>query len=190
MNAKQVGISRRTFIGSSALLLGSALAVPKDAFAAPVENDAFFELEGSAEARAIWAEAVRKANQEGLPVYYGSGEGCGVEDCDINDPALRSVGTALWVSVKKRNSSETYNTTVIISAKYGVTTANKISFKEAKIYNSILTVRESDYSRAILDGGRTNMIYFHAVFTTTAGLPTFVGDFVAEFYYTFKGKIY
>ena len=38
------------------------------------------------------------------------------------------------------------------------------------------------------DAGRTNAISFHAEIVGAGGCPTFVGDFYAEFYYTFTGS--
>ena len=40
----------------------------------------------------------------------------------------------------------------------------------------------------ILDGGRTNATCFHAEIAAAGGWPTYVGDFYAEFYYTFTGS--
>lgn len=49
-------------------------------------------------------------------------------------------------------------------------------------------VKHSNYHRTVLDGGRTNAICFHAEIAAAGGWPTYVGDFYAEFYYTFTGS--
>ena len=186
MKSSERGISRRGFIGSSALLLGSALLAPQVAMADQFGIRPTYEIEGSSEAQAQWNRAVARAQAEGLPVYYGLESANNLEICTPN--ALGSVRT---VSASKRSLVDTLWTTVTISANYGATTTNKISpFNWAKIYNNILDMEESYYDRAILDGGRTNALYFHVVFTSPAlGIGHVVGNFYAEFYYTFVGRI-
>lgn len=144
------------------------------------------EIGGSSEAQARWNQAVARAHKEGLPVYYGLE---GDNTSEICTPS--ALGSVRTVSASKQSLVDTIMTTVTISANYGATTANKISpFNWAKIYNNILDVEESNYDRAILDGGRTNAIFYHVVFTSPKlGIGHFVGDFYAEFYYTFVGRI-
>lgn len=176
-------ITRRAFLSSSALLLGGTLLTPQNAWGHQLNDLPLYELEGSSEARARWEEAVAKAQAEGLPVYYNLN--------DANTCVPEALGTVRTVSASKESYLDTLWTTVIISANYGTTTANKISpFNWARIYNDMLNLTESNYNRAILDGGRTNAIYFHAVFTTPFGVGNIVGDFYAEFYHTFVGRIY
>lgn len=175
-------ITRRAFLSSSALIFGGALFTPQNAWGRQLDDLQLYELEGNSEARERWEEAVAKAEAEGLPVYY-----------DLSDTSsyINTLGTERTVSASKSTLVDTALTTVVISANYGTTTANKISpFNWAKIYNNVLDTKESSYDRAVLDGGRTNAIYFHAVFTTPVGVGNFVGDFYAEFYHTFTGRIF
>ena len=187
MKSSERGISRRGFIGSSALILGSVLFPPVSAMGDQFDAPPATEIEGGSEAQARWNQAVARAHNEGLPVYYGL-EGAGnTAVCTPN--ALGSVRT---VNASKQTALDTVMTLVTISANYGATTANKISpFNWAKIYNNILDVEESYYDRAILDGGRTNAIYFHAVFTSPKlGIGHLVSSFYAEFYHTFVGRVF
>lgn len=187
MDNKGPLISRRGLIESSVVALGSILLTPKDVMAVNVDGIVAHEIEGSSEARACWADAVNRAQSEGLPVFYGAEMGDQVSSTPVPFASVRTV------TIQKRTLIDTYSTNLMISANYGTTAANnRISpFNWAKLYNSILTVKESNYNRAVLDSGKTSAIYYHAVFTLpSSGVGTFVGDFYAEFYYTFTGKIY
>ena len=184
MDKKMTNMTRRGFLGSSALVLGSLILMPSSALAAP-QTDEIVVLEGTSEARARWTEAERRARAENLPIYYGIA--CGADDSSTIVPTRASYTT---VSAQKRETIDGLFSMVTISANYRVTSAKLVDFKWAKIYNSIFDVEESYYDRAILDGGRTTAINFHAVFTTTLNMGHFVGEYYAEFYNTYTGKIF
>ncbi len=177
-------LTRRGFLGVSALTLQGALLFPNTAIASPTNSD-IREIEGSESARALWAEAVSKANKEGSPIIssdddFGSA---------VWDPLIEPCANARTVSVSKRAQIGLINDVIIISADYAVSSANRISqFNWAKIYCSASSVNSSSHHRTVLDNGRTNAITFHAEIVGAGGWPTYVGDFYAEFYYTFTGR--
>lgn len=177
-------LTRRGFLGASALALQGALLIPNSALADQADTGVT-EIEGSAEARALWEEAVRRAQQEGSPIISSEEDMGNVQI----DQLIGTYSNARTVSVSKRCQIGLLNDVVIISADYGVTSANKISpFNWARLTCSGSSVSSSSYHRTILDAGRTNAISFHAEIVGAGGWPTFVGDFYAEFYYTFTGS--
>ncbi len=177
-------LTRRGFIGVSLATLQGALLVPDSAIASQEIPDVR-EIEGSAEARALWADAVRRAELEGSPIISSEDE---LKEFSL-DPLINTCSNAKTVSVSKQFLIGLINDVVIISADYEVSAANSISqFNWAKIYCSASSVKDSSYHRTVLDNGRTNAISFHAEIAGAGGWPTYVGDFYAEFYYTFTGR--
>ena len=182
--AEERFLTRRGFLGISALALQGALLLPNTAIASPMYS-VTREIEGSDTARAMWADAVSKANKEGSPIISSDDECRSV----IWDSLIEPCANARTVSVSKRAQIGLINDVIIISADYAVSNADRISqFNWAKIYCSASSVKSSSYHRTILDNGRTNAISFHAEIVGAGGWPTYVGDFYAEFYYTFTGR--
>ncbi len=152
-------------------------------FALSNTADGHFELEGSAAARDKWARAVSRAEQEGGLIFEGV-------DCQVLSGDPLPIAGARTVSVSKNQTIGLIYDTVIISANYAVTSANKISpFNWATINCSASSISSSHYDRAVLDNGRTNAIHYHAEIKAAGGWPTYVGDYYAEFYYTFTGTM-
>ena len=177
-------ISRRDFIKATAVLAPTVVMAPCQAWASQAENSPI-ELEGSAEARALWRDAVRRAEEEGSPIYSSDDPGA----CEVPEDYIMPCASARTVTVSKRCTVGLISDLMMISADYGVSSANKISpFNWTKFYCSGSTVKSSSWHRTILDGGRTNAISFHVEIAALGGWPTYVGDFYAEFYYTFTGS--
>ena len=180
-NAKRYGITRRHFLESTGLLLGGMLVAPHPALAEVNGNEDLIEIEGSAEAREKWQEALEKAAAEGVPVYSGT-------DCpEITTPV--PFATVKTVSASKQVMIGAIYDTVIISANYGVNGKRITPFNWAKIVCSAGSVSESNYNYSISDYGRTAAVRYHAVIKAAGGWPTYGGDFYAEFFYTFTGRI-
>ncbi len=180
-------ISRRAFLICGVAAAGSVLLAPKDALAiSPVRSssaDAFISLEDGSSAQEKWDEAVRRAREEGGEVFFG-------QECEGQESGISTCSSSRTVNASKGLYIGAVYDTVIISANYGVTSANRISpFNWAKIYCSASSVASSSYDRAVLDNGRTIALYFHAEIKGVGGWPTYVGDFYAEFYYTYSGSI-
>lgn len=179
----QHGLTRRDFIASTALLMGGLALTPSPVFALSNTADGHLELEGSAAARDKWARAVSRAEQEGGLIFEGV-------DCQVLSGDPLPIAGARTVSVSKNQVIGPIYDTVIISANYAVTSANKISpFNWATISCSASSISSSHYDRAVLDNGRTNAIHYHAEIKAAGGWPTYVGDYYAEFYYTFTGTM-
>lgn len=179
----QHGLTRRGFIASTALLMGGLALTPSPAFGLGNTADGYLELEGSAAARDKWARAVSRAEQEGGMIVEGA-------DAQVLSGDPVPIAGARTVSVSKNQTIGLIYDTVIISANYAVTSANKISpFNWTTINCSASSISSSHYDRAVLDNGRTNAIHYHAEIKAAGGWPTYVGDFYAEFYYTFTGTM-
>ena len=177
-------LTRRVFLGASVLAFQGVLLMP-DAAHADQANASVLELDGSIEAREMWAEAVKRADQENSPIISSEDDLCSIQV----DPLNGVYSNARTVSVSKRSQIGLINDVIIISADYGVTSTNRISpFNWARLYCSASSVKHSIDHRTVLDGGRTNAICFHAEIAAAGGWPTYVGDFYAEFYYTFTGS--
>ena len=180
-STKRDGITRRRFLESTGLLLGGMLVAPNPAMAEVGGSEDLIEIEGSAEARERWQKALEKAAAEGVPVYSGS-------DC-LEDAAPVPYATVKTVSASKQVMIGAIYDTVIISANYGVNGKRITPFNWAKIVCSGGSVSESNYNYSIIDYGRTAAVRYHAVIKAAGGWPTYVGDFYAEFFYTFTGRI-
>lgn len=176
-------VTRRRFVEMGGLLLGGLALQPSPVFAADgYTPNRCIELEGSSEARVKWADAVKRAEREGGIVQTGI-EGLSSENAAV------PISNSRTVSLPKEIVIGLVTDVVTIAANYGVTTENRISpFNWARIYCSASSVASSYYDRAVLDGGRTNAIRYHAEIKGVGGWPTYVGDFYAEFYYTFTGS--
>ena len=61
--------------------------------------------------------------------------------------------------------------------------------EELQMRTQHASISSSHYDRAVLDNGRTNAIHYHAEIKAAGGWPTYVGDYYAEFYYTFTGTM-
>lgn len=180
-STKPSGITRRRFIESTGILLGGMLAAPLPAMAKVGGEEDIIEIEGSTEAREKWQRALEKAAAEGAAVYSGS-------DCEqASTPAPHA--TVKAVSASKQVMIGAIYDTVIISANYGVNGQRITPFNWAKIVCSGGSVSESNYNYSIIDYGRTAAVRYHAVVKAVGGWPTYVGDFYAEFFYTFTGRI-
>ena len=116
----QHGLTRRDFIASTALLMGGLALTPSPVFALSNTADGHLELEGSAAARDKWARAVSRAEQEGGLIFEGV-------DCQVLSGDPLPIAGARTVSVSKNQVIGLIYDTVIISANYAVTSANKIS---------------------------------------------------------------
>ena len=180
-------VSRRELITIAANACALAVITPNVARAEEVKTSDTIMLPGSEGACCRWNEAVRQAALQGEPVYYGLDNGAHREFPDIS----RAIGSQRTVSASKNLIIAGLPNTIIISANYGVTSAGKISpFNWAAIYISAGRIISSNYDRAILDGGKTNAIYYHAEIRDVANISTYVGDFYCEFYASFTGHFY
>jgi hypothetical protein len=180
-------VSRRELITIAASTFALATISPIVAKAEEaIVSDAIM-IPGSEGARCRWDEAVRQAALQGEPVYYGLDNGAHRVFPDVS----RAIGSQRTVSASKNLIIAGLPNTIIISANYGVTSAGKISpFNWAAIYISAGRIISSNYNRAILDGGKTNAIYYHAEIRDVADISTYVDDFYCESYASFTGHFY
>lgn len=187
LDLRATRVSRRELFGIAATTCVLVAISPDITRAETIQGSDMIEVTRSDEARHKWEEAVRRAALEGEPVYYGLGN----EAAENLSNASRAIGSPRTVSTSKNMIIASLPNTIIISANYGVTSAGKISpFNWAAIYVSAGKIISSYYNRAILDGGRTNAIYYHAEIRDVADITTYVGDFYCEFYNSFTGHFY
>ena len=132
-------LTRRDFLGASVLAFQGVLLMP-DAAHADQANASVLELDGSIEAREMWAEAVKRADQENSPIISSEDDLCSIQV----DPLNGVYSNARTISVSKRSQIGLINDVIIISADYGVTSTNRISpFNWARLYCSASSVKRT-----------------------------------------------
>lgn len=183
-------ITRRGFVTSSLVLAGGLLLPPGIAKAEASSEGTdrpCVEIEGSAEARALWDKAVKQADAEsGFQKTKHEND-----RWDIDVPAATAAAPITkTVSTAKNVTIGIVPDTIIISANYSVSGNQVVAMNWADFVTSVSTVTRSNYDYRMIDGGRTIAIYYHAVMEMIGVKPTYVGDFYAEFYYSFTGRIY
>ena len=103
-------LTRRDFLGASVLAFQGVLLMP-DAAHADQANASVLELDGSIEAREMWAEAVKRADQENSPIISSEDDLCSIQV----DPLNGVYSNARTVSVSKRSQIGLINDVIIIS---------------------------------------------------------------------------
>lgn len=170
-----IWLDRRSFIaavGLSAAAIPGALLIPNSARASTVENDHLNDP---------WLEAVTKAKDEGVPVFY-----------DI--PCKEEISTRATSYVSGRASTRLtvliYPDVLSAIATYDVSSENRIvRFRTTWLTLNMGSIENSTYNYTIIDSGRTLAVQYVATFREFATGNARSGNAYAEFYPSGSGTM-
>lgn len=161
-------LNRRSFIaavGLSTIAASGALLTPDSAKASTIEGDYFSDP---------WLEAVAKAEEEGVPVFY-----------DIPCEEEKSIRATSYVSGHATTGLTilVYPDTLSAIATYDVSSENRIvRFRTTWLTLVMGSIVNSTYNYTIIDSGRTLAVQYVATFKEFHTGVTRSGNAYAEFF--------
>lgn len=177
-------ITRRSFIATSACILGLGMLSPSTALAEGVDADTQSDDMTAAD---YWSIAEEKARDEGSPVICGS-----VSDEDLerfrNTPQARYLmsifarSEGIWIDYTILDAIQA----VLVVDHTSPTTVG--SFINTWVQLTYCTVTNLTYQRTILDGGRTIAISYVFTVTSPYGTNSAIQCY-CEFYYNGTGRV-